>query len=73
MSSELHCPNCPDGKLYPFRKVTAEEERHIASVYKKKGAHGFWRCQGKTKLGQCLWVQPYFNQGDGFSLPASFS
>ncbi|MET9082943.1 hypothetical protein ACIPX0_02290 [Streptomyces sp. NPDC090075] len=71
--STLHCPNCPRGKLHPFRRVTEEEEKYIASVFEKKGAHGFWRCEGKTSQGQCLWVQPYFNQSDGFSLPASFS
>jgi hypothetical protein len=73
MSDTIHCPRCPKGKLHSFRRVTAKEEKHIASVYPKKGAHGFWRCEGRTPLGQCLWVQPYYNQSDGFDLPPSFS
>ncbi|KPI13103.1 hypothetical protein OK074_8857 [Actinobacteria bacterium OK074] len=74
MSDTLHCPNCPKGKLYPFRPVTAAEEKHIAAELRgKKGAHGFWRCEGSTSLGQCLWVQPYHARSQGFSLPASFS
>ncbi|MFJ5303947.1 hypothetical protein [Streptomyces sp. NPDC088350] len=72
--TDIHCPNCPQGKLHPFRRVNAKEEQHIEKELRgKKGAHGFWRCQGKTALGQCLWVQPYSNQSAGFSLPASFS
>lgn len=72
MSDRIHCPRCPRGRLHPFRKVNAEEERYIASAG-RSGAHGYWRCEGRTSLGQCLWVQPYFNQRDGLSLPASFS
>ncbi|MEW1833209.1 hypothetical protein [Streptomyces sp. NPDC088196] len=74
MSDRIHCPRCPKGKLHPFRRVNAKEEKHIEKVLNgAKGAHGFWRCEGKTTLGQCLWVQPYTVQSDGFSLPPEFS
>ncbi|WP_141315771.1 hypothetical protein [Streptomyces spinoverrucosus] len=67
MPDTKHCPNC-GGTLQDFRKVTATEESFIAGRVGIKDAPGYWRCAN----GGCLWVQPYFNQAKGFSLPESF-
>ncbi|MGW3415269.1 hypothetical protein [Streptomyces sp. NPDC000888] len=69
---DIHCPRCPKQKAYPFRQVNKAEEAHIATT-RGTDAAGYRRCQGKTTKGQCLWVQPQFNQRMGFSLPESFS
>ncbi|MES5821083.1 hypothetical protein [Streptomyces sp. RG80] len=73
MSDYIHCPSCPKGKAYSFRKVDKAEEKYIATVRPAKDAPGYFRCQGETAAGQCLWVQPRWNQGKGFRLPPQFS
>ena len=72
MSDYIHCPTCPKGRAYAFRQVNKAEETYIESLRGKKEAPGYFRCQGGTAAGQCLWVQPRWNQSKGFSLPASF-
>ncbi|MGW7302908.1 hypothetical protein [Streptomyces sp. NPDC054829] len=72
MPAWIHCPTCPGGRAYPFRRVDKAEEEHIASVLGTKDAPGFFRCTGDTSTGQCRWVQPRWNQSKGFSLPEEF-
>lgn len=66
MADEKHCPTCRT--MQPFRPVTPAEEDYIASRKGRAEAAGYWRC---AKPG-CLWVQPYFSQAKGFSLPLAF-
>ncbi|WP_328871396.1 hypothetical protein OHT76_15445 [Streptomyces sp. NBC_00287] len=73
MPDYIYCPNCPKGKAHPFRRVNKTEQAYISSKRGKKDAPGYFRCEGKTSKGQCLWVQPRWNQGKGFSLPEDFS
>ncbi|MBO1333994.1 hypothetical protein [Streptomyces sp. VRA16 Mangrove soil] len=68
METSKHCPNCK-GPQQNFRPADDDEKKYL--IDKKElssaDANGYWRCKGNE--GKCLWIQPYFNQGNGFTLP----
>ncbi|MFF6779970.1 hypothetical protein [Streptomyces sp. NPDC012510] len=70
MSDTKHCPNCGGLEQHPFHKAVKDEQKYIES--QGHNPAGWWRCGNRGEKGRCLWVQPYFNQGAGLTLPESF-